>query len=222
MDTLQLDSAQLTVFQNDSRFDYDRELVGGSQNLLEWLTTVISEWLEETFNVLVDNDVVYYSLIGLGALLVLFLSWLVWKKNPKLFMRKEEEPLDYDVQEDTIYGVDFEAGISEALSQKDYRQAVRLLYLQTLKQLSDAGHIDWQPSKTPSQYVREYGQKAFAELSQHFILVRYGNFEATEELFQEMRELQGQTIVQSSEDNAAQPTMNAALSSMDYKKGGEP
>ena len=222
MDTLQLDSAQLTVFQNDSRFDYDRELVGGSQNLLEWLTTVISEWLEETFNVLVDNDVVYYSLIGLGALLVLFLSWLVWKKNPKLFMRKEEDPLDYDVQEDTIYGVDFEAGISEALSQKDYRQAVRLLYLQTLKQLSDAGHIDWQPSKTPSQYVREYGQKAFAELSQHFILVRYGNFEATEELFQEMRELQGQTIVQSSEDNAAQPTMNAALSSMDYKKGGEP
>ncbi|MBO7139906.1 MAG: DUF4129 domain-containing protein [Prevotella sp.] len=218
MDTLQLDSAQLAVFQNDSRFDYDRELVGGSQNLLEWLTTVISEWLEETFNVLVDNDVVYYSLIGLGALLVLFLSWLVWKKNPKLFMRKEEEPLDYDVQEDTIYGVDFEAGISEALSQKDYRQAVRLLYLQTLKQLSDAGHIDWQPSKTPSQYVREYGHKAFAELSQHFILVRYGNFEATEALFQEMRELQGQSIVKSSEDNAAQPTMN----DMHYKKGGEP
>ena len=194
MDSLQLDSAQLAVFQHDTRFDYDRELVGGSQNLLEWLTTVISEWLEETFNVLVDNDVVYYSLIGLGALLVLFLSWLVWKKNPKLFMRKEDDPLDYDVQEDTIYGVDFEAGISEALSQKDYRQAVRLLYLQTLKQLSDAGHIDWQPSKTPSQYVREYGQKAFAELSQHFIRVRYGNFEATEELFQEMKELQQQCI----------------------------
>ena len=77
MDSLQLDSAQLAVFQHDTRFDYDRELVGGSQNLLEWLTTVISEWLEETFNVLVDNDVVYYSLIGLGALLVLFLSWLV-------------------------------------------------------------------------------------------------------------------------------------------------
>ena len=194
MDTLQLDSTQLAVFQHDSRFDYDRELVSGSQNLIEWLTTVISDWIEDTFNVLVDNDVVYYSLIGLGALLVLFLSWLVWKKNPKLFMPKEDDPLDYDVQEDTIYGVDFEAGISEALSQKDYRQAVRLLYLQTLKQLSDAGHIDWQPSKTPSQYVREYGQKAFAELSQHFIRVRYGNFEATEELFQEMKELQQQCI----------------------------
>ena len=205
MDTLQLDSAQLAVFQHDSRFDYDRELVGGSQNLLEWLTTVISEWLEDTFNVLVDNDVVYYSLIVLGVLLVLFIAWLVWKKNPKLFMRKEDEPLDYDVQEDTIYGVDFEAGINEALSRRDYRQAVRLLYLQTLKQLSDAGHIDWQPSKTPSQYVREYGQKAFGELSNHFVRVRYGNFEATEELFQEMKVLQGQCRVQSSEEKGGEP-----------------
>lgn len=208
MDTLQLDSTQLAVFQRDSRFDYDRELVGGSQNLLEWLTVVISEWLEETFNVLVDNDVVYYSLIGLGVLLVLFLSWLVWKKNPRLFMRKEDEPLDYDVQEDTIYGVDFEAGIREALSRQDYRQAVRLLYLQTLKQLSDAGHIDWQPSKTPSQYVREYGHKAFAELSNHFVRVRYGNFEATEELFQVMKELQ--------------QTLNSQTSNLNSEKGGEP
>lgn len=208
MDTLQLDSTQLAVFQHDPRFDYDRELVGGSQNLLEWLTTVISEWLEETFNVLVDNDVVYYSLIALGVLLVLFIAWLVWKKNPKLFMRKEDEPLDYEVQEDTIYGVDFEAGIREALSRQDYRQAIRLLYLQTLKQLSDAGHIDWQPSKTPSQYVREYGHQAFAQLSGHFVRVRYGNFEATEELFLEMKELQ--------------QALNSQTSTLNSEKGGEP
>ena len=81
---------------------------------------------------------------------------------------------------------------------------MRLLYLQTLKQLSDANHIDWQPSKTPSQYVREYGNKAFAELSSHFVRVRYGNFEATEELFQEMKELQ-RSIVQSPEEKGGEP-----------------
>lgn len=196
MDTLQLDSAQLAVFQHDARYDYDRELVGGSQNLIEWLMSVISDWIEETFNVLVDNDVVYYSLIVLGGVLVLFIAWLVWKKNPRLFLRKEDdEGLDYEVQEDTIYGVDFEADIREAMSRQDYRQAVRLLYLQTLKQLSDGGYIDWKPSKTPSQYAREYRHAAFAELSGHFIRVRYGNFEATEELFQEMKRLQ-QSIAQ--------------------------
>ena len=208
------------MFQHDSRFDYDRELVGGSQNLLEWLTSVISEWIEETFDVLVDNGVVYYSLIALGVLLVLFIAWLVWKKNPKLFMRKEDESLDYDVQEDTIYGVDFDADISDALSRQDYRQAVRLLYLQTLKQLSDAGRIDWQPSKTPSQYVREYGHQAFAELSSHFVRVRYGNFEATKELFEEMMRLKGSCF--GGAESQSLQSVQSPHRPQPPQKGGEP
>jgi hypothetical protein len=190
MDSLQLDSTQLATFQQDPRYDYDRELVGGGQSLLEWLATVISEWLSKTFNVLMDNDVVYYTLVGVGVLLVGFLGWIVWKKNPKLFRRSDDGTPDYDVEEDTIYGIDFDAEIRQALGQHDYRQAVRLLYLQTLKQLSDAGRIDWQPSKTPMQYMRQMNDAAFRELSNGFIRVRYGNFEASEALFQRMKELQ--------------------------------
>ena len=90
-------------------------------------------------------------------------------------MRSPKNALPYTAGEDTIYGVDFPGGIAEALSRQDYREAVRLLYLQTLKQLSDAERIDWQLYKTPTQYLNE---------------VRYGNFEATEELFRTMRTLQ--------------------------------
>ena len=50
----------------------------------------------------------------------------------------------YTVGEDTIYGVDFAERIAYALARTDYREAVRLLYLQTLKQLSDGKRIDWQ------------------------------------------------------------------------------
>jgi hypothetical protein len=114
----------------------------------------------------------------------------VWKRNPQLFMKKEEEGVDYDVEEDTIYGVDFDSEIRQALAAQDYRQAVRLLYLQTLKHLSDQGRINWQPSKTPMQYMRELELPAFSELSRHFIRVRYGNFGATEALFREMESLQ--------------------------------
>ena len=121
----------------------------------------------------------------------------MWKKNPRLFRRADDDGSpDYDVEEDTIYGIDFDAEIDQAFQQHDYRQAVRLLYLQTLKQLSDAGRIDWQPSKTPMQYARQMNDAAFRELSNHFIRVRYGNFEATEPLFQQMRQLQ-QSIVNS-------------------------
>ena len=190
-DTLQLDSELLTALQSDSQYDYDRELVGGDESLLEWLRRVIIEWLEDNLEIVLDNDVANYILIGLGVVVVLFLAWLYWRVRPRLFMRGEKkEALDYDVQEDTIYGVNFEVNIAKALREKDYRQAVRLVYLQTLLHLQNAGRIDWQPSKTPIQYMRQVNNPAFTTMSHHFIRVRYGNFEATKELFDEMQELQ--------------------------------
>lgn len=119
------------------------------------------------------------------------LGWLLWIKRFSLFYGKShDEALDYEVVEDTIYGVDFDADLREALANKDYRQAVRLLYLQTLLYLQNAGQIDWQPSKTPTQYMRQVSQPAFSQLTGIFIQVRYGNFEASEELFQRMKALQ--------------------------------
>ena len=84
----------------------------------------------------------------------------------------------------------FREGLREALSRQNYREAVRLLYLQTLKQLSDAERIDWQLYKTPTQYINEVRLPAFRQLTNHFLRVRYGNFEATEELFRIMQTLQ--------------------------------
>ena len=105
-------------------------------------------------------------------------------------MISRKNALPYAVEEDTIYGVDFARGIADALSRSDYREAVRLLYLQTLKQLSDEKRIDWQLYKTPTQYVYEVRMPAFRQLTNHFLRVRYGNFEDTEALFHVMQSLQ--------------------------------
>lgn len=106
--------------------------------------------------------------------------------------------LAYRVEEDTIYGIDFEKEISTAMLRNEYREAVRLLYLQTLKQLSDAEKIDWQPYKTPTEYTYELKPNAlrtpFRELTNRFLRVRYGNFEATEALFHEMQTLQREIV----------------------------
>ena len=194
-DSLRLDSAQLAAFQQDPRYDYDHELVGGSQNFIEWLSTIISDWFEKTCNTLMDNEAVKFALVIVGLLVVAVIAWLVWKKGAKLFLRNAPgDVLDYELEEDTIYGVDFDGDIRQALEQQNYRQAVRLVYLQTLKHLSDAGKIEWQPSRTPTQYVRQYGLPAFAELSRRFIRVRYGNFQADEALYLEMKQLQQDII----------------------------
>lgn len=105
-------------------------------------------------------------------------------------MHSRKSTLPYTVGEDTIYGVDFAEGIADALVRTDYREAVRLLYLQTLKQLSDGKRIDWQLYKTPTQYIYEVRLPAFRQMTSHFLRVRYGNFEATETLFHAMRDLQ--------------------------------
>lgn len=96
----------------------------------------------------------------------------------------------FGFEQDTIYGVDFAERIADALARTDYREAVRLLYLQTLKQLSDGKRIDWQLYKTPTQYIYEVRLPAFRQMTNHFLRVRYGNFEATETLFHAMRDLQ--------------------------------
>jgi hypothetical protein len=44
------------------------------------------------------------------------------------------------------------------------------------------------------QYMREVRDEAFSQLSRHFVRVRYGNFEATPELFEQMTALQGEIL----------------------------
>ena len=192
-DTLQIDSVLIGRFTSDSRFDYDRELYGGHQNLLEWLSEQVSHWLRQQLGMMVDSEVVQYALIGLGVAVVALLAWLVWRRRNALF-DSEEQPahLDYTLEEDTIYGVDFEGDIAQMTAQANWRQAVRLVYLYTLRQLSDAGRIDWQPSKTPAQYAAEVGEADFTTMSDRFVRVRYGNFGADEQLYQEMERLRRQ------------------------------
>ena len=180
-DTLVCDTAQLARWQSDPVYNYNRELIAPEINLFEWINKQFGEFLREIFGSRFADEYSELILVCIAVVILLLVSWFVYKKRPELFMRSGKRTLPYTVEEDTIYGVDFPEGINEALSQRNYREAVRLLYLQTLKQLSD---------KTPTQYLYEVRLPAFRQLTNHFLQVRYGNFEATEELFRTMRALQ--------------------------------
>lgn len=189
-DTLVCDTTQVAVWQSDPLYDYNRELITPEINIFEWLNRQFGELLRRIFGNRLIEEYSGLILICIAILILLLIFWFVYKKRPELFMRSRKNALPYTVEEDTIYGVDFQGGIAEAVSRSDYREAVRLLYLQTLKQLSDEGHIDWQLYKTPTQYINEVRIPAFRQLTNHFLRVRYGNFEATETLFHTMRTLQ--------------------------------
>lgn len=190
VDTLVCDTAQVVVWQSDPVFAYSRELIAPEINVLEWLSGWFGRMLDKIFgNTFVEeySDVV---LICVAALILMLVIWFVYKKRPELFMCPRKSALLYTVGEDTIYGVDFAEKIAGALAREDYREAVRLLYLQTLKRLSDGKRIEWQLYKTPTQYIYEVRLSAFREMTNHFLRVRYGNFEANETLFRMMLALQ--------------------------------
>ena len=188
-DTLTIDSAQIAQWQAQNDFDYNREVVGGGVTFTEWLMENLNELLRDLFGQTWRSDYTWLVLAVVGAVVVGIVVWYVWRFHPGIFMRQKDEQT-YEETEDTIYGVDFDRVIGQALGREDYREAIRMTYLQTLKALSDSQQIDWQPFKTPSQYVRELSDSAaFRMLTAHFLRVRYGNFTATRQLYDEVEQL---------------------------------
>lgn len=190
VDTLVCDSARIAVWQSNPDYDYNRELMVPDESLFEMLQRWLGKLLQRLLGSAVAEQYSTYIWIGIFVVILLLLFWFLYKKKPELFMRSGKKSSLYTVEDDTIYGIDFPKAISQMIAVHDYREAIRLLYLQTLKELSDGGRIDWQLYKTPTQYIYEVRIPAFRQLTNHFLRVRYGNFDATETLFEQMQTLQ--------------------------------
>ena len=78
-----------------------------------------------------------------------------------MFSATKPRGMGYSITQEDIHGIDFEKEISDAVTADNYRLAVRLLYLQTLKKLSDAGLIAWRIDKTNFSYLNELKQADF-------------------------------------------------------------
>ena len=193
-DTLSCDTVRLAHWQNNPSYDYNRELQTPELDLYRWLSMQLMKLLEKIFGSRFAAEYTEPILVIIFIVIVLLLVWFVYRKRPELFKRTGKTAIAYTVHEDTIYGVDFQAEIAMALSRGDYKEASRLLYLQTLKFLSDKELIDWQLYKTPTQYIYEVKpetrREPFRDLTNRFLRVRYGNFDATEQSFNEMKNLQ--------------------------------
>lgn len=171
-------------------YDYNRELVHPDINVLQW----ISDWFRELLRSWVNNsDVVKYSdviLFAIAIMMLMAIIWFLYRRKPALFVSSSKLSMPYEVLEDTIYGIDFEEAIKLAEAKKNYEEVIRLLYLQTLSKLSNEERINWQPYKTPTQYIYEVRDNSFRNLTHIFLRVRYGNYKAGEELVETMRCLQ--------------------------------
>jgi hypothetical protein len=128
-------------------------------------------------------------MIALFLMALFAVLFFLYRKRPELFMRaRKTPPLAYTVEEENIHRIDFEKEISTALDSGNYRLAIRLTYLQTLRILSDNKLIDWQIHKTATEYLYEIKNSdvkpPFRELTRHFLQIRYGNYSASPGLYE--------------------------------------
>lgn len=188
-DTLRCDSLSLVEWKSQSDYDYSRELVTPDFNLMQWITEKVQRFLSQFFDVSIDEDYVRLIWIITGVIVLAAIIYLLVRYRPKLFGSTGKNK-EYYPEEDTIYGIDFEKAIRHALDNENYHEAVRMVYLQTLRYLSDNDYINWQIFKTPTQYIVEMQNDTFRTFSMNFVRVRYGNYDADVSLCETMQDLQ--------------------------------
>ena len=185
----QFDTEQLDKYLNDSDFSYNRKVAPPNPSAWNMMMSYIRNLIREIFRI--DGmdtvwDVLKYTF--LIAFLLYGCSKLFGMSASNLFYNKKmTEKIDYQHIEENIHELNFNELIQLAIEERNYRKAVRLYYLKTLKILSDKEVIQWKVNKTNSDYKSEISNstyaKDFSEISMLFDYVWYGEFPLDEPMF---------------------------------------
>lgn len=110
---------------------------------------------------------------------------IMGKEGAWFFSKKSDaKSLTYGISEEDISGTNYNELIESAVSNGDFRSAVRYYYLLTLQKLSGKGHIDFHKDKTNTDYGYEIKDKklayAFGYVSYIYDHAWYGAFDMTD------------------------------------------
>lgn len=199
------DAGSLKAYKNDKDFNYhlEKEAVTWWDRFWNWVWHLWDnfwQWVDELLRRIfggrsMGNNpamIFKYIIIGILAFAVIYIilkllginAWHIFKKNPK------QVPIPYDESIENIHEISFDTAIEDALAIKNYRLAVRLLYLRSLKQLSDHNLINWRIEKTNSAYINELTNVAqrrqFIIVTRQFEYIWYGDFPVDGESYQKI------------------------------------
>jgi len=156
-----------------------------------WLRQLISSIFESA--VTTDWGRVLVYVVGLILLVVLIMAILRVNAFKVFSSGDGVSTYRYNALDDNIHDMDFDKLIDDAMSKKDYRLGVRLVFLYALKMLSDKDHIHWDHGKTNHDYMEELKmaelKPGFNDLNYYFEYAWYGNFNINAEMFNHVQDI---------------------------------
>lgn len=122
------------------------------------------------------------------------LMWYLLSGNIRLFRKPSALVSSYDdtLHTENIFDVDYDKETRKAKANQNYRLAIRLLYLRTLRDLSDNQLIGYKQEKTNTDYLEQLSgttyYKDFFRLTRQFEYAWYGKFVPSIGVFQQIED----------------------------------
>ncbi|NNF85432.1 MAG: hypothetical protein HKM26_02715 [Winogradskyella sp.] len=198
--SIQRDSSQIDIryFEDNivdrypgDEFNYSINDTGGV-NLIQRALSKFFKWLSDIFGFdidFIDYQILEYIIYGILSLIVIYVIVRYLKDTSvnKMLRSEVTDIENFSFTETTIDTVNFNALVSQALNEDNYRLATRYLYLKTLKELSNQDIIDWHFDKTNSDYVKEINddtiKQLFKRISYIYDYIWYGEFPIDKQSF---------------------------------------
>jgi hypothetical protein len=178
----------ITTYAKQKEFIYDdvpQPSVNWWQRFWKWFWSLF----DGAFDSKNYGPLLKFGLIALVIGLVTFLIIKILGLDLRILTGKSKKvAIPYEESLENIHEIDFDDQLELAISQQNYRLAVRLLYLRTLKNLTDQQLIFWQPEKTNQTYVAELENQehkvVFGDLTNQFEYIWYGEFNINKSVFE--------------------------------------
>lgn len=185
-------ASALEKFRGDNAFSYDRIKPPSKtwwDDLYDWFWENVRRlFWSRTFGTAWR----FFGYALIAALVIFIVLRLTGTSfGSLLYGIRNPEPMKFKEESDNIHAMDFDKLIAEAALRKEYRRAVRLHYLQTLRELSARNFIEWREAKTNRDYLYELKdeplRRALTEATLLYEYAWYGDFAIDTETFEKVR-----------------------------------
>jgi hypothetical protein len=187
-----VDESALNNLKSDSDLQY-KQPPTIAESLWDRLRLWVYQLIEGLFDTAVNTNWGKFFSYVIGVVIVVVVVMMILKVNAfqVFYSGHGAGTIPQNILHENIHEMDFDKLINGAVAERDYRKAVRLLFLHALKMLSDRHLIQWDQSKTNHDYMAELKaadlQKGFHELNYYFEYAWYGNFKINDEMFSKVR-----------------------------------